>query len=160
MEKEFLLTQILESWQTNNRINLFLIDKISDEGMRCSLSKRGGRNVVRQFAHLHNNRVWQLQKRAKELSEGLSVFESKEEPSKKVLIKNLNQSAKQFEIYFSDILDNKSKRKTFNKGIISYLSYFVAHESHHRGSILLTLKECGHKLDSDTSMAIWNWDKI
>ncbi len=160
MEKDILLKQIIESWNTNNRINLFLIDKISNEGMLCTFSKRGGRNVTRQFAHIHNNRVWHLQRRAKELSEGLSVFESKEEPNKKTLIKHLNQSAKQFDIYFRDILDEKPKRKTFHKGVIAYLSYFVSHESHHRGSILLTLKECGHKLDSDTSMAIWNWDKI
>ncbi len=28
--------QLLEAWRTNNRIDLFLIDKISDEGMRCA----------------------------------------------------------------------------------------------------------------------------
>jgi hypothetical protein len=41
-----LRAQVLETWRTNNRINLFLIDQISDEGMQCTLSKRGGRNVV------------------------------------------------------------------------------------------------------------------
>lgn len=36
----------------------------------------------------------------------------------------------------------------------------IVHESHHRGGILLTLKECGHKLDQPTQYAIWEWDKI
>ena len=66
-----MLDQILEAWRTNNRINLFLIDAIDAEGMKCTLSKRGGRNVVRQFCHMHNNRVWQLEARAKDLAEGL-----------------------------------------------------------------------------------------
>ena len=32
-----MLEDIIEDWRTNNRINLFLIDKISDEGMHCTL---------------------------------------------------------------------------------------------------------------------------
>ena len=42
----------------------------------------------------------------------------------------------------------------------AWLPYLVAHESHHRGNILLTPKTSGHKLDKDASYAIWNWDKM
>ncbi len=35
-----------EAWETNNRINLFLIDNISDEGLRCTLSRRGGPGIA------------------------------------------------------------------------------------------------------------------
>ena len=52
--------ELLEAWRTNNRINLYLIDHISDEGMVSTLSKHGGRDVARQFAHMHNVRVWHL----------------------------------------------------------------------------------------------------
>ena len=55
--KADMTDQILEALRINNRINLRLIERISDEGMRCTLSKRGSRNVVRQFAHLHYVRV-------------------------------------------------------------------------------------------------------
>jgi len=61
---EDVLAQILTAWRANHRINLFLIEAISAQGMQCTLSTRGGRDVTRQFAHLHNNRVWQLEKRA------------------------------------------------------------------------------------------------
>ena len=65
--------QLLEAWHTNNRINLVLIDGISDEGLRSSLSTRGGRDVARQFAHLHNVRVYQMEQRAKDLAEALVI---------------------------------------------------------------------------------------
>ena len=58
------MDDLLEAWQTNNRINLFLLDRISDEGMRCTLSTRGGRDVARQFAHMHDVRLHHLEKRA------------------------------------------------------------------------------------------------
>ncbi len=157
---EYILDQILEAWHTNNRINLFLIDHISDEGMKCTLSKRGGRNVVRQFAHLHNNRVWHLEKRAKDLAEGLYKFETNEEPDKEKLKACLIESAEHLETFFRQSVTGNVKRRSFKKGIIPYLGYFIAHESHHRGSILLTLKQCGHNLDQESRYAIWNWDKM
>ena len=71
VKEESMLEETLEAWRTNNRINLFLIDRISEAGMHSTLSKRGGRDVAEQFAHLHNNRVWQLQGRAKDLAKGV-----------------------------------------------------------------------------------------
>ena len=102
-----MLSELLEAWRTNDRINFFLIDRISPEGMKCSLSKRGGRNVVRQFAHLHNNRVYQLENRARDLAEKLVKFESKEEPSKAKLKKYLKAFSRfhgcKFEFCFNEV---------------------------------------------------------
>ena len=52
------------------------------------------------------------------------------------------------------------KRRPFKKGIATTLAYFVAHESHHRGAILLTLKASGETLDRQASYSIWGWDQM
>lgn len=158
MEKA--LEQLIETWRTNNRILLFLIDHISDEGMKCTLSKRGGRNVVRQFAHLHNVRVWHLENRARDLAKDLHVFETHEEPGKERLKACLLASGARIETFIAESAAGRAKRRPSKKGIIATVGYFIAHESHHRGSILLTLKQCGHKLDQQTQYAIWDWDKM
>jgi uncharacterized damage-inducible protein DinB len=155
-----LLEQLLDTWRTNNRINLLLIDRISEEGMKSTLSKRGGRNVARQFAHLHNVRIYQLEAHAKDLAEGLYKFETEEEPDKKKLNDCLTASADRIEKYIEQCAAGAPKRRAFKKGIVAAVGYFIAHDSHHRGSILLTLKECGHKLDQQTAYAIWDWDKM
>ncbi len=155
-----MLDELLEAWRTNNRINLFLIDRISEAGMKCTLSKRGGRDVARQFAHLHNVRVWHLEKRAKDLAEGLVVFETKVTPSKAKLKKALLASSSAVESFLEGVLAGTPKRRGMKKGVFTTLGYFIAHESHHRGNILLTLKECGHKLDQKEQYAIWDWDRI
>ncbi len=152
--------ELLEAWRTNNRINLFLIDRISDAGMRCTLSKRGGRDVARQFAHLHNVRLWQLKKRAKDLAQGLEKFETKELPSKERLKEALSASSDAVESFLLGLMMGQNGRRGLKKGIFATLAYFVAHESHHRGNILLTLKECGHNLDQATRYAIWGWDRM
>lgn len=71
------------AWHTNNRINLMLIESIPEPGLSATLSKRGGRSVARQFAHLHTQRVrWLEAKQGEDLAEKLPRFESKEEPSR------------------------------------------------------------------------------
>ncbi len=152
--------ELMQAWRTNNRINLFLIDKISDAGMRCTLSKRGGRDVARQFAHVHNVRVWHLEKRAKDLAEGLDKFATKVTPSKAQLRKAFSASSKGVEAFLAAVLAGEPKRRGFKKGIFTTLGYFIAHESHHRGNILLTLKQCGHNIDKAAQYAIWGWDQM
>ncbi len=156
----FMRDELLEAWRTNNRINLFLIDKISAAGMKCSLSKRGGRDVARQFAHMHDVRVWHLEKRARDLAEGLEKFETKVTPTKPQLRKALSASSQGVEALLSGVLAGEPKRRGFKKGIFTTLGYFIAHESHHRGNILLTLKECGHNIDKAAQYAIWGWDQM
>lgn len=152
--------ELVEAWRTNNRINLFLIDQIQDEGMHVTLSTRGGRDVCRQFAHLHNVRVWHLEKRARDLAEGLDVFETADHPDKDRLRQALNASGAAIETFLVDVWEGRPRRRGFKKGIFTTLAYLVAHESHHRGSILLTLKQSGYKLDKAASYAIWGWDRM
>ena len=135
--------QLLEAWRTNCRINSYLLEHISDEGLACTLSTRGGRDVARQFAHLHDVRVWHLEARAKD-----------------ELIEALTASGTAIETFLGDVFDGIPKRRGFKRGIFTSLSYFVAHESHHRGNILLTIKQCGHNIDADSRYAIWAWDQV
>jgi len=160
MTAEDVLDSIVESWRINERINVRLIGRTSDEGMRCTLSSRGGRNVVRQFAHLHNNRIWHLQRRAKALAKGAHEFATHDEPDKQTLIAELEDSAQRIGQLFRSVAEGKPGVRAIKRGLVTYLAYFVAHESHHRGNILLTLKQCGHAVDQETRYAIWDWDRI
>ena len=123
------------------------------------MSTRGGRDVARQFAHLHNVRIYHLEKRAKDLSTGLVKFESKISPPRAQLKKAFKASGVAIERFLVAVLEGEPKRRGFKKGIFTSLSYLVAHESHHRGSILLTLKQCGHLPAKDVTYGIWDWDR-
>ncbi len=128
--------------------------------MRCSLSTRGGRDVARQLAHIHNNRVWQLERRAADLAQGLATFASKTHPSRAGLKRALTCSSRAIETFLADVLAGVPNRRGFRRGVFTTLAYLVSHESHHRGSIVLTLKACGHPVGREIRDALWgSWDK-
>ncbi len=154
------LSEFLGAWQTNERINFDLIDGISDEGLQSTLSKRGGRDVARQFGHLHDLRIWQLEKRAPDLAEGLNPFESKCSPSRQELKEALTVSGGRVSRFLEDLatgVDGKgvSRRRGFKTGIFTTLSYFISHESHHRGNILATLKANQQLPSKAVQYGIW-----
>ncbi len=154
-----LTEQLVEAWRINNRVNLLLIESIKDAGMRCTLSKRGGRNVVRQFAHIHYVRISQLKHRASSLAKGARVFGTHEEPDRRALAAALLDSSQRIEQWIRLASDRAPSIRTFKRGLVPTITYLIAHESHHRGSILLTLKQCGQRIDT-FQYAIWDWDKI
>ena len=155
-----LSNQILEAWRINHRVNLMLLDAIPEAGMTSSLSTRGGRDVARQFAHMHNVRVMWLEVADKTLTKGLKKFDTKESPSKAELKKHHGASTEAMARLFERSAEAGGTLKGFTRGLIPALGYFLAHEGHHRGSILLTLKQTGHKVPTEIQYGIWEWAKI
>jgi uncharacterized damage-inducible protein DinB len=39
------------------------------------------------------------------------------------------------------------------------LTYFVAHEAHHRGQIMMVARQTGHRLPRETASGLWHWKK-
>jgi Uncharacterized protein conserved in bacteria len=153
-------SQIIETWMINNRVNLMLINAISNKDMECTLSKKGGRTVALQFAHLHNLRLWHMENYAKKLMNGLSEINKDEIITKEILTDKLSASADAIAEWIGKGIDDYGKIKGFKRGVIPMLGYLLAHEAHHRGNIILTLKQCGHKIPQEVQYGIWDWNKI
>jgi len=155
-----LKDQIIETWRIHNRVNLMLLDAISDEGLHSTLSTRGGGTPARQFTHLHNLRLLKLEKFSKQLRSGLTRIDKDEKIDKALLKKRLSESGEAMAKCIEQAVDEGGKVKGFKRGLIPMLGYMISHESHHRGNIMLTLKQCGHKIPKDISYGIWAWNQI
>lgn len=156
-----MLEQLIESWQINHRVTLKLLDALADEALRATLSTRGGRDVARQLAHVHETRLTcaEITSKTNRVAK-LPHFAKGETPSRKDLRAALNVSAKAIETTIREAWANGGKTPGFKRGLGPLLGYLIAHESHHRGSILLTVKQSGHKLTDELRWGLWDWSHI
>lgn len=152
--------ELVGAWRLNNQINLHLIDGISAAGMTSTMSTRGGRDVARQFVHVHNVRWTWLSMAGPRWAKGVTKLNPKVMPSKARLKSAHTASSEAVGRWIAAAIDEGVKMKNFAGGPYKALGYFLAHDAHHRGNILLTLKLSGHKVDTDTQYGIWwSWHK-
>ena len=153
-----MASELLDAWRVNNRVNLMLLDSIPTAALSDTLSTRGGRDVAGQFAHLHAIRITWLESFKKDFAKGLAKLDAKGSPTKAALEKALTASGEAVERFIEQA--EAGGKRGFKRGLGVTVACFIAHDSHHRGSILLTLKQCGHAVDRETQFGIWEWDKI
>ncbi len=144
---------LAETFHINNNINLYLLDAIAEEHLKDQSASKG-RNVGEQFAHIHNVRLMWLQVADASLMKGLEKIEKEKGITKSILKKSLDASTKSIE----SLLENSNgKVKGFKPHATAFLGYLLAHEGHHRGQILLCLKQSGHMVDKKIQFGIWEW---
>jgi uncharacterized damage-inducible protein DinB len=153
--KEFFLS----SWQTHQRMNKLVIDNTTDEGMQKSMRARGGRTIYDQWVHIHNVRLQWLDVCAKDIFKENQTIGKKGEFNRQLLLSSLEGSAKGIEELLGRGWDDGGKLKSYTKSVFHFLGYMISHESHHRGNILLTLKQTGEKIPESLKWGLWEWEK-
>ena len=50
--------------------------------------------------------------------------------------------------------------QNFPTDLEHFLSYFVAHEAHHRGQLFMVAHQLGHRLPRKVAGGVWQWTKL
>jgi uncharacterized damage-inducible protein DinB len=150
--------QLLETWRIHNKMNFLLMDNITDAGMERTSGPRG-RTVYHQLSHIHNVRLQWLEVCAPDIFKNHLAIKKETGFDRNGLRKALEESAAGIEELIHKSCNNEGRVKNFKKGIIPLTGYFISHESHHRGNILLTLKLAGENLPDAIKWGLWEWGK-
>jgi uncharacterized damage-inducible protein DinB len=148
--------ELIETWEINGRIVLYLLENIENDWL-LDISASKGRNVGEQFAHLHNVRLMWLKSASPELLEGLEKFEKGHRITKDLLSSALTISARAIAQMIENGIANGNRIKGFKPHPTAFVGYLISHESHHRGQIMLSLKQSGRKLSKSVGFGLWEW---
>src|SRR5438105_1414786 len=109
-----MLEQLVEAWQINHRVTLKLLDALSDDALKATLSTRGGRDIARQLAHVHEVRAVHAEITSKTNRKvKLPHFAKGESPTRKQLRAAFAASAKSVETSIREGWANDGKLPGF-----------------------------------------------
>ena len=148
---------LLDTWRTCNRVTVFLLENIPSE-LWSETIPGNKRKTVRMIAgHIHNARcMWQkMLGRKHGIRPAVSV--DRRTVTRTQLLRALNRSSEGIECLLKLGLEHGGKIPGFPRDVVHFLAYFVAHEGHHRGQILLVAKQLGYKLPWQTTAGVWIW---
>ena len=163
MTPESLENQLLEAWDTHERMLFLLFDAIPPAAFAGRPTGMTGRSVGSIFAHLNNQRLEWIKVSAPELRDGLIKIPTKTKVEREAISKDqlrpaLQLSSQAMRRMFAGGLE-QGKLKRQKPPLVTMFSYMVAHEWYHVGEIGMTLNESGHKLDEQTAYGIWSWGR-
>src|SRR5258708_38892726 len=129
-------SQLVETWQIHNRINLYIFDHISAEAFAAPTK---GRTIGEQFAHMHNNRLDWLEHSAPDLFSTLVKLEQ-ESSSETALVRHaLDESGQAIATLIQRGIEAGGKIKNYKPHVTAFMAYLIAHEGYHRGEIGMIL---------------------
>jgi uncharacterized damage-inducible protein DinB len=159
---------ILNAWNTNNRVTIFLVEHLPTEVWQGKIPGAPRRTIQMIAGHIHNARCGWLKTLGKE--HGLSVPKSvdRHKVKPKDLIPALERSG--------NGMLNLLKFGCGQGGSIPpspayvwrnlpldvghVLTYFVAHEAHHRGQIVMVARQLGCRLPVEVTGGLWEWSRL
>jgi uncharacterized damage-inducible protein DinB len=155
-----MMDELAEAFLINNRATLLLLSELPDEGLETSLSARGGRTVGQQFAHVYEVRRDKIARADKELAADLPKVTREEGHDREVLLDAFARSGDAFAELIRRAGAEGGRVKGFKRGIAALVTYLVAHDAHHRGHALLTLKVAKVKRPDRLRFGLWEWNKL
>ena len=146
---------LLNAFNTNNRINQYLIDNLPPAAWQAKPREGNGRTIAAIVAHMHNVRVmWLKATKAEEIPAQLD--RATVSPGKAV--RALEQSRRALSLVLSKALAGDGRVKGFRPDVAGFLGYLIAHDAHHRGQITMLARQLGHPLPQKAMFAMWEWN--
>jgi uncharacterized damage-inducible protein DinB len=155
---------LVAAWRTNNRATVYLVEHLPPSIWSSQIPGIPRLTVGMIAAHIHNSRCrW-----VKSLGAAHGVKVPRLVDLRRVrqadLVKALSRSSEGMIRLIELGIANggrvpRATWQNFPTDMEHFLSYFAAHEGHHRGQLCMVARQLGQRLPRHVAEGIWQWTK-
>jgi uncharacterized damage-inducible protein DinB len=158
---------LLAAWRTNNRVTVFLIEHLPHELWEAKVPGAPRRTVRMIAGHIHNARCMWIKTLGKEFGIAVPRAVNRNKVGPKELIPALGRSSRGITSLLTLGCDRGGTIPTSSLytwrnlplDVGHVLTYFVAHEGHHRGQIVMLARQLGCRLPVEITGGLWHFSK-
>lgn len=158
---------LLAAWRTNSRVTAYLVEHIPASLWDAPIPGAPRRTVRMIAGHLHNARCTWLKTLGQEHGIAIPASVDRHTVAQRELLSALKRSSRGIEALLAlgiaaggQVPPSKVyvwRNLPLDVGHV--LTYFVAHEGHHRGQIVMLARQLGHRLPTEICAGLWQWTK-
>jgi uncharacterized damage-inducible protein DinB len=157
--------RVIAAWRTTNRATTYLIQHLPAEVWSSKVPGVPRLTVRMVAAHIHNSRCSWI--RALGARHGIPVPRPVDlrRVRPRELVRALSRSSEGIIslIELGIARGGRVPRATwqnFPTDVEHFLSYFVAHEAHHRGQLCMLARQLGRRLPREVAGGVWQWTRL
>jgi uncharacterized damage-inducible protein DinB len=162
-----LTATLLASWRTNSRVTAYLVEHLPAALWDASVPGAPQRTVRMIAGHLHNARCMWVKTLGQEHGIAPPAPVDRRKVARRELLAALKRSSKGIEALLElgiaaggHVPPSKAYVwRNLPLDVPHVLTYFVAHEGHHRGQIVMLARQLGHRLPVAVTGGLWLWTK-
>ena len=160
--KPFVLVDaVLAAFDTNDRINHYLIENLPAESWRAEPPNGKGRDIASIVAHMHNVRLMWLKaaggKPSPEQDQKIPGQLDRLKVTPAQASKGLAESRAALHEVLKASLAGDGRVKGFRPDVAGFVGYLIAHDAHHRGQITMLARHAGHPISQKAMFGMWEW---
>ena len=155
---------LIAAWQTNNRVTMYLIENLPSQLWPKVVPGAPRRTVRMIAAHIHNLRCMWI----KMLGARHGIAVPRTVDARRVRPPELLRALSRSSAGILKLLELGAARggevpraawQNFPTDLAHFLTYFVAHEAHHRGQLCMLARQLGQRLPAGVTAGLWQWSK-
>ena len=163
-----LRESIIGAWRTNNRVTMELIERLPAALWSAPIPGVPRRTVQTIAAHLHNTRCSWVRILGQEHGIATPMRIDARTSTPRQVTAALKRSSGGMEALLDLGFEHEGQLPP-SKGYVwrnlaldvgHVLTYFVTHEGHHRGQIVMIARQTGYRLPPETTGKLWWWRPV